>query len=456
MNVVLLVIDSLRADRLSLYGYPRETTPFLDRLGRRAAWFRNFFTVGTPTLPACTSLLTGMSPISHGILMRKGGADLRPGTPWLPALLRSRGYATCAVDNLATRKAWFAQDFDAYLNLRVQGNEYLSAFEFNRGVTPWLTARRNGPFFLYMRYGDPHTPYAPPPRYRHLFHPDPPPAARRSLRDLFAGSFRHYMLTQCNPGEWPSPAGDGIADETWCRSQYDASVRAADDGVRELVHLLGRLGLRDNTALIVLGDHGESLGEHGILFDHHGLYDCTMRPPLIIHWPGVTDGTGVVDAITQTPDIPATILDLLAMTRPDGMEGRPLAPLFTGRDGWRDVAHAVACEGTWMFKWAWRKEHHKLIVAREPDLYGKPPEEVYDLAADPEESVNLAESQPHLRAELRGEFEGWLAQRLRETGQTVDPVAALGRLRRCRIHRRLLRQRLRWIWNLWSARPVRA
>jgi arylsulfatase A-like enzyme len=449
MNVVLLVVDSLRADRLSLYGYHRPTSPFMDALGRAEAWFPNFFTVATPTVPVCTSLLTGQFPLTHGVLMRKGGSDLAPGAPWLPELLQERGYATCAVDNLVTRKSWFARGFDAYLNLRVKGTEYLSAFEFNRGARPWIQANRNRPFFLYMRYGDPHTPYAPPPSYRHLFHPHQPRSGRRTLRELFASPFRNYMLTQCNPGEWPSPAGDGIADEEWCRSQYDAAVRASDDGIRELVDQLGRLGIADNTAIIILGDHGESLGEHGILFDHHGLYECTMRPPLIMRWPGVTAGVGRVEPLTQTPDIPATIVTLLGIPRPAGMEGQCMVPLLEGGGGWRPRPQAVACESTWMFKWAWRKHGHKLIVAREPDLYGRPPVELYDLAADPEEQTDIAATRPEVRDELKGEFESWLAQRLRETGQAMDPVALLGRARRCRIHRRLMRQRLRWMLKLW-------
>lgn len=465
MNVVLLVIDSLRADRLSLYGYHRPTSPCMDSLGHAGAWFENFFTVGTPTLPACTSLLTGQFPLTHRVLMRKGGGDLCPRAPWLPEILQAHGYATVAIDNLATRKPWFARGFSDYLNLRVRGDEYLSAFEFNRAARPWIAAHRNQPFFLYMRYGDTHTPYAPPAAYRRLFHAHEPRRRRWTLGELLQSPFRHYMLTQCKPGEWPNPAGDGVVDVDWCRAQYDAEVRAADDGVAELLAHLRQLGLAENTAVVIVGDHGESLGEHDILFDHHGLYECTIRPPLIMHWPGVTTSSpvplctqgegrlpasaGRVSALAQTPDIPATVLDLLAIPRPPTMEGQSLAPLVTGRGAWQPYAQIVACESTWMFKWAWRKAGYKLIVAREPDLYGKPPVELYDLHADPEERINLAAERGDVREAMRREFEGWLAQRLRETGQTEDPVARLGRARRRRLHCRLLRQKIRWMCRCW-------
>lgn len=450
MNIVLLVIDSLRADRLSLYGYPRPTTPFLDSLGRQGAWFENFFTVGTPTLPACTSLLSGLFPLSHRVLMRKGGEDLSPGAPWLPEMLRTRGYTTLAIDNLVTRKPWFARGFDRYLNLRVQGDEYFSAFEFNAAARPWIAARGRQPFFLYMRYGDTHTPYIAPPGYSRLFHKnDPRRERRRTLRSLLRGPFRNYMVTQCVPGKWVSPAGDSESDLEWCRAQYDAEVRAADDGVAELLAMLQYLGVADDTAIIVLGDHGESLGEHDIYFDHHGLYECTIRPPLIVRWPGLPQA-GRISPTAQTPDIPVTILDLLGIPAPSPMEGQSLAPLIAGTDrAWQPYQQVVACESTWMFKWAWRKHHYKLIVAREPDLYGKPPVELYNLADDPSETRNLAANEPEIREAMRGEFEGWLAQRLRETGHACDPIAALGRARRCRIHRRILRQKLRWFFQSW-------
>jgi arylsulfatase A-like enzyme len=443
VNIVIIVVDGLRADRLSMAGYPRPTSPFLDELARGGASFERFFTPATPTLPALTSLFTGQHPVTHRVVTRKGDHDLSPHAPWLPEVLLSRGYDTCAIDNLADRKVWAGRGFKTYLNLRRSAREYLDCFRMNRAAKAWIDEGGDRPFFLQVRYGDTHTPYRPPPEYRNLFYDGDPTVTNRGSLDPFyrgpggRGPLKEYLVGEwLEPAarEWPGASGSRIEDIEWCRAQYDSGLRAADDGVRELVEHLGRRQLLERTAVIVLGDHGESLGEHGIYFEHHGLYECTLRPPLIALWPGAAAGGKRIRTQMEIQDLGPTILELLGFPRPPGMEGRSLAAVLGGRAADDDSpSWAVACECTWMFKWCLRKGSRKLIVARHPDMYRSPHVELYDLDADLREERNLAAVEPGIRDALIAELEDWIAARVAATGHAVDPVAELGRERSRRL-----------------------
>jgi arylsulfatase A-like enzyme len=154
----------------------------------------------------------------------------------------------------------------------------------------WLDCRRAEPFFLYLRYGDPHTPYAAPSPFAEMFYDgDPTMKNRGSLDEFYERPLKSYLIDDwLTPvaRDLPGAQGSRIEDIEWCRAQYDAEVRFVDDGVAALLAHLEQRGLTENTTVIIVGDHGESLGEHGIYFEHHGLYDCTIRPPLIIRRPG--------------------------------------------------------------------------------------------------------------------------------------------------------------------------
>jgi arylsulfatase A-like enzyme len=452
MNVLLLLIDSLRADHLSSFGYHTPTSPFLDRLAAEGASFDHFFTPAIPTLPAYTSMFTGQSPVTHRVLTRTGGTDIL-NAPWVPKIMAEHGYVTAAVDILAQRRQWCARGFSHYFNLRTREDEYLNCFQLNRVAMPWLEEHRRDPFFLYIHYGDPHTPYAPPLKYRGLFYEGDPTRANRGSLDefrkglpLIGGPLNESLVDSwlvSGASEWPGASGHRIEDVEWCKAQYDAAIRAVDGGIAELLGFLDEMDLAADTAVIVLGDHGESLGEHGIYFAHHGLYECTLRPPLIVRWPGMVEAGRRITALTQIPDIGPTLLEMMGLPVPESMDGRSLVPLLRGQTDEHVHSEIVAAECTVMFKWALRKDGYKLIVARQPDIYGRPPIELYDLGADPAEQINLAADRPDLRDQLLTEFQAWLSRRLIETGQTVDPVAFQGKARYKRMRRSLMRKHVK-------------
>jgi arylsulfatase A-like enzyme len=268
-----------------------------------------------------------------------------------------------------------------------------------------------------------HYPYVPPDRYRGLF----------------------YEGNPCDPGNraldrwWSHPLG-AMARDTWLRTSdglvtdpryvtalYDREIRHLDDGVGALVGALEEMGLRDNTLVMLLADHGESMTEHGIFYDHYGLYDCTLRVPLLAQWPGVIQPGVRLPEMLQLLDVAPTLLDACGLPVPEAMDGRSFFPRLSGA-GAPSVGYdrIFSVESTWQAKWSLRTEREKLIVSRQPDLLGNPPRELYDLTADPDEERNLAEREPERARHLEASLEAWIAERLEALGRNEDPVRTEG------------------------------
>ena len=145
MNFLLIGIDSLRADRLGCYGYPRATSPFLDRMAEEGVCFDNFYAPGIPTQPSFTTLFTGQLPTTHGIVAHRGRWTLDVQAPFLPELLSRAGYSTVAVDNLADHhQGWFSRGFEQYINPREKGT-FPRCHAFNAAAMEWLTQNRTEP-----------------------------------------------------------------------------------------------------------------------------------------------------------------------------------------------------------------------------------------------------------------------------------------------------------------------
>lgn len=424
MNIVLIVVDTLRADHLGCYGYPYETTPYLDRLAAEGVLFESCFAPGIPTLPAHTTLYTGRHPIAHNIVSHGGDVDLDEAIVVFPELLQREGFATtAAVDNLVSLKPWLARGYDAYLNPAAQRPLELlvSCEEINGAAVKWLKNRDGRPFFLFLHYWEPHTPYLPPERFRIFYQGDPFDPANQTLAGMEA-----HPLGQLWRQIWFPKLGGHVTDGDYIRSLYDGEVRHADEGVGAFLQALERLGLAEDTLVIVTSDHGETFYERGIFFDHHGLYEENIRVPLLLRWPGHLPAGRRVPHLVQHLDLAPTILSAAGIQAPPEMEGQDLGPLARGeadRSRWDRV---VCVESTWQCKWALRTLTHKFILAREPDFYGTPPRELYDLQADPGERHNLVASEPERAAQMEAELEGWIAARLAELGRDVDPVVAQG------------------------------
>lgn len=424
MNIICIVIDTLRASRLGCYGYPKPTSPAIDQFATEGVRFTHCFAPGIPTTPAHTTLFTGLHPITHNIVSHGGRIDLDRKTPMLAELLQSAGYTTAAVDNLFDMKPWFARGFEFYINpsFRHKLRLLVSCEEINARAVPWIREHAGEKFFLFLHYWEPHTPYLPPERYRTFYPQDRDPFAPEHnsfapiRRQFFWEMFRDTWFHRLGP----------VTDAEYVASLYDAEIRHVDDGIAELLQTLDTLGLSEETLVLLTGDHGESLYSHDIYFDHHGLYEDVIHVPLLLRCPQAVPAGQAQRPLIQHPDIAPTLLEAAGVRIPPTMEGRSLWPLVTGQSaegGWNRI---YCCECTWQAKWAVRTPTTKFILAREPDLHNSPPRELYDLTSDPEETRNQALERWEETEALESDLEAWIAAGLAKTGRSEDPLRAQG------------------------------
>lgn len=426
MNVVFIVVDTLRASRLGCYGYIKPTSPTIDRLAAHGVLFERCFAPGIPTTPAHTTMYTGQHPLSHNIVSHGGVADLDRKVPVLPELMQRAGYTTAAFDNLIDIKPWLARGYEYYINssFRHKLRLLISCEEINARAVPWIKAHATEPFFLFLHYWEPHTPYMPPERYRTFYPTDRDPYSSKYTsfepikRQPFWEMFHDLWFDRLGP----------ITDAEFVASLYDAEIRHVDDGIEAILECLHASGLEDNTLVLFTGDHGESMYQHDIFFDHHGLYDDIIHVPLIMRHPRLIPAGNRVSRMVQHLDLAPTILDAVGAKSPTTMEGISAWPMATADQsecgaagGWDRV---ICCENTWQSKWALRTSTTKLIVSRRPDQHHMPMRELYDLIDDPLETDNLAEAQNCKADAMEEELESWISEGLARTGRTEDPIIA--------------------------------
>jgi len=426
-NAVLIVLDTLRADRLSAYGNPRPTSPVLDAMARDGALFETVVSNAPWTLPAMVGLMTGEYPTA-----RTYDAGLRRS---LALQLQEAGYATVAFTEGAfvSKRYGFDLGFQEFrehegsvpflLDAQVEDAEADPA----RGIEKtfgwakaWLAEHgRERPFFLFVHTYEPHVPYR---------------------RRTFAEGLPHGRLgpTFEAGSAIAAKRSEQLADEVelaYIRALYDGGVAACDRAVGELLAELERLGIAQATLVVVTSDHGEDLGDrlplrpgnHG-----HALYDEQLRVPLIVRDPTRDFAVRRVSAQVRLVDVMPTILDLLGLPASPHRNGRSLVPLLRGEESeprlaWSEIPHhALVDPGV---RWAVRTASHKLIVTPPPaGESGEARLELYDLQTDARERANLAARDPGRRAELMKQLRSVAldlnasgAAVYREVSDTPDP-----------------------------------
>ncbi len=447
-NILLVAIDTLRADHLGCYGYGREVSPNLDRLATEGVLFEEHFAPHIPTHPGFTTLFTGMDCFTHQRVRLGGDVLPDPAIKTLAQLLVAEGYQTAAVDNLPE---WFRQGFEVFESYRwpwelAPGEQWRRAEVVNEKALPLLAQLAAGagagrPFFLFLHYWDPHTPYLPPePYHRRFYHgneKDPShlggPHSMRGPVELgdddlgglrAAWSVRPFDFETFNE-YFKAWIDQDVTDTRFVAAEYDALIAYVD---AQLEHLWGRLrelGLDETTLVAITSDHGEVLDDHPCWFDHHGLYDANVRVPFILRQPGRLPAGKRVRGFVRHQDQAPTILDLAGLAHVAErarMDGRSAVPLIYGQrdDGLASAVYLT--ENTWMRKRAWRTREWKLIDGMEPDIHQLPLLELYHLPTDPQEQRNLARERPDVVAELQAEMLEWIARRVRETGKP-DPMS---------------------------------
>jgi len=442
-NVLLITIDTLRADHLSAYGYPRATSPFLDSLAARGALFERAMTPSPRTTQAIASIMTSLYPQTHGVRTLWGNLGRERLT--LAELFRDAGYATAGfwTTTFLDEKRGLSQGFDAYESTAASSDraEHLT----NRAIR-WLSravgTRRDAargdrkPFFLWLHYRDPHMPYNPP-------------AEDRAFADpAYGGVFREACVF------WPTKeimvynhlGLIGPADVAQAIALYDGEIRYVDREVRRLVRDVEKRGVLDKTVVVVTSDHGEGLSDHGYYFDHGDLlYDSSLQVPLVIAGPGVPAAR--VREQVALLDLAPTIARLGGVAWPVDGEGRDLGPVMAraaGPEGARAVAggtteappffaesgenllgpfnphrHLPGIEGKLR---SIRTDCWKLILSPQPN--GARGLELYDLAIDPAETTNVFASQLAEARELEKSLDEFLAKDRESSESALSDVDA--------------------------------
>lgn len=398
-NLLLIVVDCLRGDALSVVGYPRPTTPNIDALAREGTRFTHAYSQASWTRPSLPTILTGLYPSEHGLLdlesdPKAASAALDDSVLTLAERLKGAGYATAMVgeQHQLSPKFGLQQGFDLWQPKAGEGaniNRRILEWQAGLGKDPKTRAK---PFFAYLHYLELHFPYCPPKDLRGKFDEGPSRlnvcADWRQLRDDIRSG--KYVIT--------------AADRQLLRARYDEELWNADRLIGQLVAELKHRDLYDDTLILVTGDHGEEFGEHAGYFHGQSLYDELLHVPLMWKPPASWDAPRdqVIDGLVEQRNAGATFLDAAGVRQlPAGTH--TLVPWIRGQRHDAPNRYTVS-EGVDQI--AVHEGRWKMIVGRE----GAPTGggfQLYDLEKDPGEQKNLAEGKRTRLALMRQLLTTW-------------------------------------------------
>ena len=458
VNVLLYMIDTLRADHSSLYGYSRDTTPYLKKLCAQGLVFDDCQVQATWTKPSVASLMTSLYSFTHGV--KRDDDTIPKGSATLAEQLRSAGYVTASIvaNPLAGRLSGLQRGFD-YLSewqavgrfINEEEDRATDSAALNKLLFPWLERHRDEPFFLYAHATDPHAPYRAPAKFEARFaNPAETPAYDRDFNKLenLAVSRGGFALDRAlcvragvNPERFIQRAID----------RYDAKILHNDASFEQLVEKLRQLGILENTLIIVVSDHGEEFWEHGWTGHGQSLYQELAHGLLLMWNPKLLQPRRVADPV-QLIDVMPTVLDLLGLRIPDVVEGQSLLPFAKGQPFQRRGAVITS-----RFAYSYSQQNEslaenrvdsvalldanwKLIYREKAKEAGLKRVELYDRRADRGDSTNVAARNPAEVDRIMTELGKWMAaQKLIRDAlghgakatldqQTLDRLRSLGYL----------------------------
>ncbi len=365
-SVLLITVDTLRADRLGCYGYESAQTPNIDRLASEGVLFEQVGAQAPVTLPSHATILTGLTPATHG-LHDNSTFSLSDTVTTVAEVFREAGYRTAAVIGayVLARQFGLGQGFVAYEDSFPQPEEPRNTAHFVErpagDVTDialrWLGAHGDEAFFLWLHYFDPHFPYTPPAAF----------------------------------------------GERFAESPYDGEIAYVDHEVGRVLQYLGQLGMDGTPLILFTADHGEGLGEHGEETHSQFLYETTLRVPLIIRWTGRIASGVRVGGFVRTQDIVPTMLELVGLPAQSGVEGQSLVRVIRGAVPRDTLATGETLLPFYHFGLSplvsVRTSTWKYVEAPEPELY--------NLVEDPGESQNVASTFPGIAAQLSDAARGY-------------------------------------------------
>ncbi len=433
-NVVVIVVDTLRADRLSTYGNPRPTSPAIDRLAAEGMLFENAYVPCSWTLPSVASLQTGLLPPAHGVIHWSDGLSAE--MPTLAEVMKRNGYVTVGLmaNPNVTADAGFGRGFDHFLETRTDSSfeqpgsvpGYPSARTVTDRAIRYLDDLAEDRFFLYVHYMDTHAPYLLPPEAEDPFG-DPGYDGRMvsrfdDVRTLMGPRFMHLHAYFWSKFE------QGPRDRERVRSLYDAKVLYTTDQVGRLVDHLDQLGVAESTLVVFTSDHGEGLADHDIRAHGDVPYEHQIRVPLVMRGPGI-DRSRVDEGPVELADLPLAVTglavdpDLRWVHAPAAGSGRLLAQLGLGNlpdavgsgEGGSAVSDVYLRDDAREYR-SVRLGDYKLILDVREDRV-----RLFDLADDPGELQDRVGADPDLEQRLRRIIENRLGPASSVPHDGADP-----------------------------------
>lgn len=388
-NLIIALLDAVNYRHMSCYGYHRETTPHIDRIAAEGFLFTKAYSQASWTLPSITSLFTATYPITHKVwsLERK----LSDEAITLAEALKERGFKTCAITATASASSVFNlfqgidEKYELYdekrENLRSRYRKHVAwAEDFLKPGLEWVENHKDGQFFMYLHYLQPHEPYNPPKRFRGEF--------SQSYKSSLAE--RTHLTPSFLEGEKLTQE-----DREYLKAAYDENLKYADFYLEKFLRGLKDLGVYENTIIVITADHGEAFFEHGSIGHSHSLYDEEIRIPLIIRFPSKFGlGKKKINALVQFVDLMPTFKDIYGLEiKKQNMDGKSLIPLFfdekkeineftlssLSKPFVEDETRAIALVD----------QKHKLIITNAGNMF-------FNLEEDPKEQQDIYQESPVL------------------------------------------------------------
>ena len=399
-SLLLVVMEGVRADHTSLYGYVRPTSPHLDAIGMEGAVFEQAFTSSPYTPAAIGSLLTGRYPPEHGLML---GSALNPGVRTLAEILKESGYATHVVSSepSLTRESGLLRGFEQTEIVDPAESDDLEwgAAEVSRRAIEWIDRGRDRsrPFFLALIYSSPTLPFKPPEEFRHRF-TDPREITQRleEMAEYWVPFARRFNAREIDL----SSRDVGIL-----RDLYDGEVAYADEQIGAVVGALRKAGSLDATLLVVTSDRGEDLGEQHRLADPTSLRESNLRIPLVMRYPPRIKAGLKEAVIAQDVDVIPTVCDLIGVARPSMITKQAVSHVpFDGsvrRAPAVSLAVQRAADGAFELLMSLRDPQYRFILAPQG------PAALYDLKSDPESMIDILAKSQDLAASMTAKLAEW-------------------------------------------------
>ena len=442
MRILYVDIDTLRPDHLGCYGYHRNTSPNIDRIAAGGTRFDNCYVSDAPCLPSRAGMFTGQFGIHTGAVGHGGtcadvrhvgrqrGFNTRQQRPGFIESLRNCGVYPVSISPFAERHSawWFYAGWREMINTGKSGAE--SAEEVMPLALDWVkqNAQRDD-WMLHVNIWDPHTPYRTPQDFGNPFEND-------DIDPWYTEELRQRQWDGFGPGGPQEPGGNFLSPQSnWPRMPaqitsmadykqwidgYDCGVAYADMWCGRLLDALATQGVLDDTILVLTSDHGETLGELGVIGDHQTADHIVSRVPMIVRYPGRSAGR-VDTALLYQTDIAATLIELLGGAVPAHWDGHSFADAFrTDQSAGRGFV--VVSQNAWSCQRSVRWDDLLLIRSYHTGLKNYPPYMLFNLADDPHETTNLAIDNPALADHGCALIERWTADMMTTSDHATDPM----------------------------------